>query len=476
VTNPADRREQVGSVRDATPAEIAMAFDAGAAAQPAWNLSGGDARAACLDRASDLLETGRAEFHELLVREAGKTISDAIAEVREAVDFCRYYAVRAREQFAHPKRLEGPTGESNELSLHGRGVFACISPWNFPLAIFAGQVTAALAAGNAVVAKPAEPTPLIAARFVKLLHQAGVPPQALHLAPAPGRLFGEVAFSHAALAGVAMTGSTATALTINRSLAARNGAIVPLIAETGGLNAMIVDSTALPEQVVDDVVSSAFMSAGQRCSALRLLFLQDDIADQVLEMIAGAMDELIIGDPADLQTDLGPVITPAAAEGLAQHAARMRKEARLIKACTLSEAHAHGSFFAPHLIELESAAQLAREEFGPILHVVRYRSADTPQVLQAIRASHYGLTLGVQTRLESFWREVFEQTGIGNTYVNRNMIGAVVGVQPFGGTGLSGTGPKAGGPHYLARFASERTLTVNTTATGGNAALLNLGN
>jgi RHH-type proline utilization regulon transcriptional repressor/proline dehydrogenase/delta 1-pyrroline-5-carboxylate dehydrogenase len=476
VTNPADRRDIVGSVRDATPAEIAMAFDAGAAAQPAWNLSGGDARAACLDRASDLLETGRAEFHELLVREAGKTISDAIAEVREAVDFCRYYAVRAREQFAHPKRLEGPTGESNELSLHGRGVFACISPWNFPLAIFAGQVTAALAAGNAVVAKPAEPTPLIAARFVKLLHQAGVPPQALHLAPAPGRLFGEVAFSHAALAGVAMTGSTATALTINRSLAARNGAIVPLIAETGGLNAMIVDSTALPEQVVDDVVSSAFMSAGQRCSALRLLFLQDDIADQVLEMIAGAMDELIIGDPADLQTDLGPVITPAAAEGLAQHAARMRKEARLIKACTLSEAHAHGSFFAPHLIELESAAQLTREEFGPILHVVRYRSADTPQVLQAIRASHYGLTLGVQTRLESFWREVFEQTGIGNTYVNRNMIGAVVGVQPFGGTGLSGTGPKAGGPHYLARFASERTLTVNTTATGGNAALLNLGN
>ncbi len=328
VTNPADRRDIVGSVRDATPAEIAMAFDAGAAAQPAWNLSGGDARAACLDRASDLLETGRAEFHELLVREAGKTISDAIAEVREAVDFCRYYAVRAREQFAHPKRLEGPTGESNELSLHGRGVFACISPWNFPLAIFAGQVTAALAAGNAVVAKPAEPTPLIAARFVKLLHQAGVPPQALHLAPAPGRLFGEVAFAHAALAGVAMTGSTATALTINRSLAARNGAIVPLIAETGGLNAMIVDSTALPEQVVDDVVSSAFMSAGQRCSALRLLFLQDDIADQVLEMIAGAMDELTIGNPADLETDLGPVITPVAAEGLAQHAARLRKEAR----------------------------------------------------------------------------------------------------------------------------------------------------
>ncbi len=476
VTNPADRRDAVGSTRDATPAEIAMAFDAGAAAQPTWNLQGGEPRAACLDRASDLLEASRADFHELLVREAGKTISDAIAEVREAVDFCRYYAVQARQQFAHPKRLEGPTGESNELSLHGRGVFACISPWNFPLAIFAGQVTAALAAGNTVVAKPAEPTPLIAARFVNLLHQAGVPREALHLVPTPGRLFGEIAFAHAALAGVAMTGSTATALTINRSLAARSGAIVPLIAETGGLNAMIVDSTALPEQVVDDVVSSAFMSAGQRCSALRLLFLQDDIADQVLEMIAGAMDELVIGDPADLKTDVGPVITPAAAEGLAQHVVRMRKEASVIKACVLSEAHAHGSFFAPHLVELESAAQLTREEFGPILHVVRYRSTDIDEVLRGIRASHYGLTLGVQTRLESFWRHVFERTAIGNTYVNRNMIGAVVGVQPFGGTGLSGTGPKAGGPHYLARFANERTLTVNTTATGGNAALLNLGN
>jgi RHH-type proline utilization regulon transcriptional repressor/proline dehydrogenase/delta 1-pyrroline-5-carboxylate dehydrogenase len=475
IANPADRREQVGSTRDATPGDIVRAFDSSAAACAAWDLRGGEARAAILDKASDLLEASRADFHQLLVREAGKTISDATAEVREAVDFCRYYAVRARRQFSAPRRLEGPTGELNELSLHGRGVFACISPWNFPLAIFAGQVTAALAAGNTVVAKPAEPTPLIAARFVRLLHEAGVPPQAVHLLPVPGRIFGEIAFAHAALAGVAMTGSTATALTINRILAARGGAIVPLIAETGGLNAMIVDSTALPEQVADDVVSSAFMSAGQRCSALRLLFLQDDIADQVLEMIAGAMDELIIGDPADLKTDVGPVITPAAADGLAKHVARMRKEARIIKACTIGDAHVHGSFFAPHLIELKSAAQLEREEFGPILHVVRYRSGDAHSVLQAIRASNYGLTLGVQTRLESFWREVFEGTSIGNTYVNRNMIGAVVGVQPFGGTGLSGTGPKAGGPHYLARFANERTLTVNTTATGGNAALLNLG-
>ena len=476
VTNPADRREQVGSTRDATPGEIKMAFDAGAAAQPAWNSSGGDARANCLEKASDLLEADRAAFHELLVREAGKTISDAISEVREAVDYCRYYALRARKQFAAPECLEGPTGEMNELTLQGRGVFACISPWNFPLAIFAGQVTAALAAGNAVVAKPAEPTPLIAARFIRLLHAAGVPGQAVHLVPTPGRLFGEIALAHPALAGVAMTGSTATALTINRAMAARGGIIVPLIAETGGLNAMIVDSTALPEQVVDDVVSSAFMSAGQRCSALRLLFLQEEIADAVLEMIAGAMDELLIGDPSDLQTDVGPVINAAARDGLAQHVARMRSEARIVKACELGHTHAHGSFFAPHLIELKNAGQLTHEEFGPILHVVRYRSSDIQQVLAAIRDSHYGLTLGVQTRLESFWRQVFADTSIGNTYVNRNMIGAVVGVQPFGGNGLSGTGPKAGGPHYLTRFANERTLTVNTTATGGNAALLNLGN
>jgi RHH-type transcriptional regulator, proline utilization regulon repressor / proline dehydrogenase / delta 1-pyrroline-5-carboxylate dehydrogenase len=476
VTNPADRRDQVGSTRDATPAEIKMAFDAGAAAQPAWNSTGGNARASCLEKAADLLESDRAALHELLVREAGKTIADAIAEVREAVDYCRYYALQARKHFAVAERLEGPTGEVNELTLQGRGVFACISPWNFPLAIFAGQVTAALAAGNAVVAKPAEPTPLIAARFIRLLHEAGVPPQAVHLVPTPGRLFGEIALAHPALAGVAMTGSTATALTINRAMAARGGIIVPLIAETGGLNAMVVDSTALPEQVVDDVVSSAFMSAGQRCSALRLLFLQEEIADAVIEMIAGAMDELLIGDPADLQTDVGPVINAAARDGLAQHVARMRSEARVVKACELGDTHAHGSFFAPHLIELKNAGQLTREEFGPILHVVRYRSRDIQQVLEAIRDSQYGLTLGVQTRLESFWRQVFADTSIGNTYVNRNMIGAVVGVQPFGGNGLSGTGPKAGGPHYLTRFANERTLTVNTTATGGNAALLNLGN
>ena len=475
VTNPADRREVLGHSRDATPAEIARAFESGARAQGGWNRAGGAARAACLERAAGLLEARAADFYRLLVHEAGKTLPDAIAELREAVDYCRYYAWQARENFTAPARLPGPTGESNELLLEGRGVFACISPWNFPLAIFAGQVTAALAAGNAVVAKPAEPTPLVAARCVALLHEAGVPPAVLQFVPAQGRPFGEVAFAQAALAGVALTGSTATAQTVNRALAARSGALLPLIAETGGLNAMIVDSTALPEQVTDDVVNSAFASAGQRCSALRLLFLQEDIAEPVLEMIAGAMDELVIGDPAQWQTDVGPVITAAAAGSLAAHVARMRSEARVLKACALDERHAHGSFCAPHLIELTRAAQLTREEFGPLLHVVRYRARDIEAVLAAIRDSGYGLTLGVQTRLESFWRQVFANTGVGNTYVNRNMIGAVVGVQPFGGSGLSGTGPKAGGPHYLPRFADERTLTVNTTATGGNTSLLNLG-
>jgi RHH-type proline utilization regulon transcriptional repressor/proline dehydrogenase/delta 1-pyrroline-5-carboxylate dehydrogenase len=331
-----------------------------------------------------------------------------------------------------------------------------------------------LAAGNAVVAKPAEPTPLIAARFIRLLHEAGVAPQVAQMMPAQGRAFGQVAFAHPALAGVAMTGSTATALTINRALAARNGAIVPLIAETGGLNAMLVDSTALPEQVIDDVVSSAFMSAGQRCSALRLLFLQEDVADTMLDMLAGAMDELVIGNPANLDTDVGPVITPAAAAGLMRHVAAMSDQARLVKACRLDESHSHGNFVAPHLFELRNAAQLMREEFGPILHVVRYRATDIKAVLASIRASGYGLTLGVQTRLETFWRDAFANTDIGNTYVNRNMIGAVVGVQPFGGEGLSGTGPKAGGPHYLHRFATERTLSIDTTASGGNASLLSL--
>jgi RHH-type proline utilization regulon transcriptional repressor/proline dehydrogenase/delta 1-pyrroline-5-carboxylate dehydrogenase len=396
-----------------------------------------------------------------------------MAELREAVDFCRYYAARSRESFGAPLELPGPTGERNTLSLHGRGVFACISPWNFPLAIFTGQITAALVAGNSVVAKPAPATPLIAHAMTRLLHEAGVPPAVLQLTPADGPPFGEVALTHPALAGVAFTGSTATAATINRTLANREGPIVPLIAETGGVNAMVVDATALPEQVVDDAVTSAFTSAGQRCSALRVLYVQEETAERVIGMLIGAMRELKIGSPAELSTDVGPVISEAARARLARHAERMRREAKLLYACELDPALADaGHFFPPQLFELRRLDQLKTEEFGPVLHVARYRSGELPQVLAAIRATGYGLTLGVHSRLESIAQHVFESLPVGNTYVNRNMIGAVVGVQPFGGQGLSGTGPKAGGPHYLLRFANERTLTINTAAIGGNVELL----
>jgi len=473
VVSPADTREIVGLTRDATAQEIRDAMQAAAAAQPAWEATPASARAACLEQAAALLQQRRGQFLSLLVREAGKTLPDAIAELREAVDFCRYYAARGRELFTAPLELPGPTGERNTLSLHGRGVFVCISPWNFPLAIFTGQITAALVAGNTVVAKPAPATPLIAQAMTLLLHEAGVPVEALQLTPADGPAFGDVALTHPALAGVAFTGSTATAATINRTLANRDGAIVPLIAETGGVNAMVVDATALAEQVVDDVVTSAFTSAGQRCSALRILYVQEEIAERVIAMLIGAMRCLVIGPPGNVATDVGPVITEAARARLTRHAERMRTEAKLLYACELDPAlAAQGHFFPPQLFELRRLDQLRSEEFGPILHVARYRSGELPKVLAAIRATGFGLTLGVQSRLESLAEHVFRELPVGNTYVNRNMIGAVVGVQPFGGQGLSGTGPKAGGPHYLLRFANERTLTINTAAIGGNVELL----
>jgi RHH-type proline utilization regulon transcriptional repressor/proline dehydrogenase/delta 1-pyrroline-5-carboxylate dehydrogenase len=472
VVSPTNLLETVGMSRDATAAEITQAMEIGARAQPDWDATSADKRAACLERAADLLEQRRGKFLRLLVKEAGKTLPDAVAELREAVDFCRYYAVRGRELFGQPQELPGPTGERNLLSLQGRGVFVCISPWNFPLAIFSGQVTAALMAGNSVVAKPAPATPLIAHAMTRLLHEAGVPADVLQLTPADGPAFGEVALNHPALAGVAFTGSTATAATINRTLANREGPIVPLVAETGGVNAMIVDATALPEQVVDDAITSAFTSAGQRCSALRVLFVQDEIADRVIDMLIGAMKCLVIGDPAELATDVGPVISEAAMLRLRKYAARMRGEADLLYACELDRKHEMGYFFAPHLFQLRALDQLKTEEFGPILHVARYRSDQLPEVLSAIRRTGFGLTLGVHSRLENVAEHVFRSVPVGNTYVNRNMIGAVVGVQPFGGQGLSGTGPKAGGPHYLLRFATERTLTINTVAIGGNVELL----
>ncbi len=472
IMNPADRRDWVGSLDFAGAREVIEAIATAADAQRAWDAQGGAARAELLERAADAIEQARARFVQLLVREAGKTLPDAVAEIREAADFCRYYAAEARRLFAAPLRLDGPTGERNELSLHGRGVVACISPWNFPLAIFTGQIVAALAAGNTVIAKPAESTPLVADALVALLHEIGVPREVLHNLPMGGPEFGATALADRRLAGVVFTGSTRTAQWLHRRLAEREGPILPLIAETGGINAMIVDSTALPEQAVDDVLTSAFGSAGQRCSALRLLCVQDELADRLLELLAGAMEELRVGDPADPSTDVGPVISETAAAALEAHVERMRGCARVRKRLALDRRHARGSFVAPTLIELDTATQLDSEQFGPILHVVRYRADAVDALFDSIRASGYALTLGVQTRIEGFWREVFEAIPCGNVYVNRNMIGAVVGVQPFGGSGLSGTGPKAGGPHYLPRLAIERTLTVNTTAAGGNVELL----
>ena len=475
--NPADRRECVGEFRESPSEDVARAFDIAAQAQPEWDRRGGAARAALLVAAADRLVAHRGELVHLLVREAGKTLPDAIAEAREAEDYCRYYAAQATRQFSDPVVLPGPTGERNTLGLRGRGVFACISPWNFPLAIFLGQVSAALVAGNTVVAKPAEATPLIARLAVDLLRGAGVPHAVLQLTPAQGPAFGQIAFAHPELAGVAFTGSTATAQTINRALASRDGAILPLIAETGGLNAMLVDSSALIEQVVDDVIASAFTSAGQRCSGLRLLMVQEEIADALLERLAGAMQELVIGDPADPATDVGPLIDERARTTLQRHAEHMDGVARRVFACTLDARHAYGTYFAPRLYELRHPEQLTQETFGPILHVWRFGGMreGLSEALAAIRRSGYGLTLGVHSRLESVWQEVVAQSRVGNVYVNRNMIGAVVGVQPFGGEGLSGTGPKAGGPHYLPRFATERVLTINTVATGGDTELLALG-
>ena len=474
VVSPSDRQQEVGAVTEASAQDIDAALGCAQAAQAGWNRAGGSERADVLDRAADLFEDRHAALIGLIGAEAGRTLADALAEVREAVDFCRYYAMQARRKFSEPTRLPGPTGERNDLSLQGRGVFACISPWNFPLAIFVGQVSAALAAGNSVVAKPAEQTPLLAAQAVRLLHQSGVPANVLHLLPGDGARVGGPLIRDPRVAGVAFTGSMETARLISRQLAGRDGPIVPLIAETGGQNVMLADSTAMPEQVVDDVIVSAFQSAGQRCSALRVLYLQEEIADTVLAMLAGAMQALVIGDPLDPMTDIGPVIDDAAKSMLETHAAAMHRSARLVAECTLGSSCARGTFFAPRAFEIDSIKRLNREVFGPVLHVVRFAAAELDAVLNEIEATGYGLTLGIHSRIDAFAHKVFENTRAGNVYVNRNMIGAVVGVHPFGGRGLSGTGPKAGGPHYLLRFATERTRSDNITARGGNTELYGL--
>ena len=452
VLNPADHRDVVGQVSEATPAEIEAALNAAVNVAPIWQATPPEVRAAALERAADLMEAQMQSLMGTIMREAGKTFSNAIAEVREAVDFLRYYAVQVRETFSNDThRPLGPV--------------VCISPWNFPLAIFTGQVAAALAAGNPVLAKPAEQTPLIAAAAVRLLREAGVPAAAVQLLPGRGETVGAALVGDVRVKGVMFTGSTEVARLLQRNVAGRldaAGRPIPLIAETGGQNAMIVDSSALAEQVVGDVVSSAFDSAGQRCSALRVLCLQEDVADRILEMLKGAMGELTLGNPDRLSTDVGPVIDEEARGNIVRHIEAMRaKGRRVYQAAPQGEAGAaqaaacrHGTFVPPTLIELDSIAELQREVFGPVLHVVRFPRAELDAMIGQINGTGYGLTLGIHTRIDETIAHIVDRAQVGNLYVNRNIVGAVVGVQPFGGEGLSGTGPKAGGPLYLHRLLS----------------------
>ncbi len=472
--NPADLSEVVGVCSLADQAAVDRALQLAHAAQPEWDRMPAEERSDTLEKVADLFEEHGPELMALCVAEAGKTIPDALSELREAVDFVRYYSAQARTLFGEPKTLPGPTGERNTLGMRGRGVFLCISPWNFPLAIFTGQITAALAAGNTVLAKPAEQTPMVAHRAVELFLKAGIPPDVLHFLPGDGAEIGGYAAADDRVAGVAFTGSTETARLINQTLASRDGQISVLIAETGGQNAMFVDSSALPEQVVLDSVTSAFNSAGQRCSALRILCLQSDIAPRVIELLNGHMSELMIGDPANLSTDVGPVIDRESQAMLTEYIKTTSKKGKLIQQCDLPEATAKGTFVAPTAIEIDNVSQLEREVFGPVLHVVRYSSDKLEKILDAVNNTGFGLTMGLHTRIDGRARAFIKYSAAGNIYINRNMIGAVVGVQPFGGRGLSGTGPKAGGPHYLLRFGTEVTVSNNLTAVGGNASLLSL--
>ena len=472
IVSPHDHRITVGTSFEATAEEVDRMVRAAHAAQVPWDALGGEARASLLERTADLYEEHAEEFFSLCIREAGKTLIDAVLELREAVDFLRFYASEARRQFTKPLPLPGPTGEQNELRLHGRGVIAAISPWNFPLAIFTGLTSAPLAAGNAVITKPAGQTPLIASLAVELMHKAGIPKDVVQLAPGSGRVVGGTLTAHPLLSGVVFTGSTETARSINRTLAERDGPIIPFVAETGGQNAMIVDSSALPEQVTRDVISSAFQSAGQRCSALRVLFVQEDVADGMIKMIAGAMEALNVGNPSDLATDVGPVIDEAAKKVLDDHLKWLDKNAKRICRLKPPKEAKDGCFVPPAFYEIQSLSQLDRENFGAILHVIRFKGDELDKVVEAINTTGYGLTLGLQSRIDTVRDYVEEHARVGNFYVNRNQIGAVVESQPFGGEGLSGTGPKAGGPHYVARFATERVTCIDTTAAGGNASLM----
>jgi len=473
--NPANTSQVVGTCQVADIKAVDMALDLAAKNQGHWDRTPAANRAAILQKIADLYEQHADELMSICVTEAGKTVPDAVSELREAVDFLRYYAVQATQLYGKRTTLPGPTGERNQLGMRGRGIFVCISPWNFPLAIFTGQVAAALACGNAVLAKPAEQTPLVAHRAVQLFLEAGIPEGVLHFLPGDGARIGGRAVGDPRVSGVAFTGSTETARVINQTLAARDGPIATLIAETGGQNAMFVDSSALPEQVVLDAVYSAFNSAGQRCSALRLLCLQEEIAPRVIELLGGHMEELQIGDPSDLATDIGPTIDAEARDVISRHVDDLSRQATVVHQCSLPKDLSSGTFYPPTAIEIDSLDYLQREVFGPILHIMRFPSGKLADMLDGVNRLGYGLTMGVHSRIDSRARAITELSGAGNIYINRNIIGAVVGVQPFGGRGLSGTGPKAGGPHYLPRFGSEYTVSNNISAVGGNASLLSLG-
>ena len=473
IISPVDATSIVGTVKFASETEVERAMVTASKAHAEWDRTPVATRAEALNNMAELLEQNRDEIVSLLCREAGKTLTDGIAEIREAVDFCRYYAVDVQTKYGAPILLPGPTGEENRYTMRGRGIFICVSPWNFPLAIFLGQISAALVSGNCVIAKPAEATSLIAHFAVKLFHQAGIPSDVLQLVLGKGSDIGAALIAHPHVAGVAFTGSTATAQIINRTLAAKDGPIAPFIAETGGINAMIVDASALPEQVCDDVILSAFRSAGQRCSALRLLCLQDDVADRMIDMIKGAAKELSLGEPSLPDTDIGPVIDKAAQERIMKHVSAMKTAHSVIAAGRApATKQSKGHWVLPHIVELNSPEDLEEEIFGPILHIVRWKEAELDTLLDQIDVKGFGLTLGIHSRIEAFTHHVTNQLSHGNVYINRNMIGAIVGSQPFGGSGLSGTGPKAGGPNYLTRFGYEQHISENTAAAGGNASLL----
>ena len=474
ITNPAYREEVLGYYHEVDSNSVNLALSNACNAKFDWQSTTVNYRAELLERAADKLEENAELFMAYTIKEAGKLWQDAVDEVREAVDFLRYYATRARKDLVETL-LPGPTGEINKLSYHARGVVFCISPWNFPLAIFCGQLAAALVTGNVVIAKPASQTIIIATKFIELLYEVGMPKDVIQLIPGSSKISGSPVVADSRVDAVMLTGSNSTAKTISRTLAERDGPIIPLVAETGGMNAMIVDSTALTEQVVTDIIDSAFKSAGQRCSALRVVYIQDEVYTKTINMLKGAMEELVVGDPTFLQTDVGPVIDLRAKGFLDDHVEYLSStNAKLIYKVSNHLDHKAGTFFMPRAYEISSINELKEEVFGPILHIVRFKMKDLDKVISDINNTNFGLTFGIHSRVEFTQSYIRNRINVGNVYVNRNIIGAVVGVQPFGGEGLSGTGPKAGGPNYLKRLCHERTLTINTTAVGGNTSLMTL--